>query len=66
MAGGVFEALAQDFRALLRIASGRNAEPTAAIIDSRTLRSNAGNRAACGIRRSQAKAWLQVPNAIGL
>jgi transposase len=39
LAAGVFEALAQDLRALLRVASGRAAEPTAAIIDSRTLRS---------------------------
>ena len=39
LAAGVFEALAQDLRALLRVASGRDAEPTAAIIDSRTLRS---------------------------
>jgi transposase len=35
----VFEALAQDLRAVLRLASGRNEEPSAAIIDSRTLRS---------------------------
>jgi transposase len=39
MAAGVFEALAQDLRAVLRLAAGRKEEPTAAIIDSRTLRS---------------------------
>jgi transposase len=39
LAAGVFKTLAEDLRALLRIASGRNAEPTAAIIASRTLRS---------------------------
>ena len=39
LAAGCFEALAQDLRALLRLASGRAEEPTAAIIDSRTLRS---------------------------
>jgi len=39
LAAGVFDALAQDLRALLRLASGRKEEPTAAIIDSRTLRS---------------------------
>jgi transposase len=39
IAAGCFEALAHDLRAMLRLASGRNAEPTAAIIDSRTLRS---------------------------
>jgi transposase len=39
LAAGVLDALAQDLRAVLRVASGRNAEPSAAIIDSRTLRS---------------------------
>jgi transposase len=39
LAAGVFEALAQDLRAVLRLAAGRNEEPSAAIIDSRTLRS---------------------------
>ena len=39
LAAGVFETLAQDLRVVLRLASGRGAEPTAAIIDSRTLRS---------------------------
>ena len=39
LAAGCFVTLAQDLRALLRLASGRAEEPTAAIIDSRTLRS---------------------------
>jgi transposase len=39
LAAGVFEALAQDLRAVLRLAADRNEEPSAAIIDSRTLRS---------------------------
>src|SRR5512136_654622 len=39
LAAGVFETLAQDLRAVLRLAAGRNEAPTAAIIDSRTLRS---------------------------
>ena len=47
MQAGCFEALAQDLRAVLRLAAGRPAEPTAAIIDSRTLRSTpeSGSRA---------------------
>ncbi len=47
LAAGVFEALAQDLRAVLRVAAGRNEEPSAAIIDSRTLRSTpeSGQRA---------------------
>jgi transposase len=39
LAAGVFETLSQDLRAVLRLAAGRHEEPTAAIIDSRTLRS---------------------------
>jgi len=39
LAAGCFETLAQNLRALLRLASGRNADPSAAIIDSRTRRS---------------------------
>ena len=47
LAAGCFEALAADLRAVLRLASGREAEPSAAIIDSRTLRSSpeSGERA---------------------
>ena len=47
MAAGVFEQMAQDLRALLRLAEGRAEEPTAAILDSRTLRSTpeSGGRA---------------------
>jgi transposase len=46
-AAGSFDNLAQDLRAVLRIAEGRAADPTAAIIDSRTLRSTpeSGTRA---------------------
>ena len=45
---GCFEMLAQDLRAVLRLALGRKAEPTAAVLDSRTLRSTpeSGHRAA--------------------
>ncbi|WP_152548778.1 transposase, partial [Kozakia baliensis] len=47
MEAGCFDALVSDLRAVLRIASGRRAEPTAAILDSRTLRSTpeSGSRA---------------------
>ena len=47
LAAGCFETLAQDLRAVLRLAAGRASEPTAAIIDSRTLRSTpeSGQRA---------------------
>ena len=47
LAAGCFEALADDLRAVLRLAAGRTAEPSAAILDSRTLRSTpeSGERA---------------------
>ena len=40
IAAGVFEAMVHDLRALLRLASGRTPDPSAAILDSRTLRSS--------------------------
>ncbi len=39
LAAGVFEAMVHDLRAVLRLAQGKEAEPTAAVMDSRTLRS---------------------------
>lgn len=42
---GCFEMLAHDLRAVLRLASGRSEEPTAAVLDSRTLRSTPESRA---------------------
>jgi transposase len=44
---GVFEAMVHDLRALLRLAEGRNEQPSAAIFDSRTLQSSpeSGQRA---------------------
>ena len=47
LAAGCLEALVDDLCAVLRLAAGRKAEPTAAIIDSRTLRSTpeSGERA---------------------
>jgi transposase len=48
LGAGCFEALAEDLRVILRLAAGRAEQPTAAIIDSRTLRSTpeSGARAA--------------------
>lgn len=39
LATGCFESLAQNLRLVVRMAAGRDADPTTAIIDSRTLRS---------------------------
>jgi transposase len=40
ISAGVFEAMVHDLRALLRLAKGRQEQPTAAILDSRTLQSS--------------------------
>src|SRR3954453_17164833 len=47
LCAGVFEEMVHDLRMLLRLASGRGPNPTAAILDSRTLRSSpeSGHRA---------------------
>jgi transposase len=47
MDAGCFEAIVHDLRALLRLAAGRDPDPTAAILDSRTLQSTpeSGGRA---------------------
>jgi transposase len=47
LAAGCFEAIADDLRAVLRGAAGRDPEPTAVILDGRTLRSTpeSGHRA---------------------
>ena len=47
LAAGCFEAIVHDLRAVLRFAAGRDPEPTAAILDSRTMQSTpeSGGRA---------------------
>jgi transposase len=47
LAAGCFEAIVHDLRAVLRFAEGREPEPTAAVLDSRTMRSTpeSGGRA---------------------
>jgi transposase len=61
---GCFEAIVDDLRALLRLAQGRNEEPSAAIFDSRTLQSSpeSGHRAGYdgAKRRKGSKVHLAV------
>src|ERR671917_1597783 len=45
---GCFEELAHDLRAVLRLAAGRGEEPSAAVLDSRTLRSTPESGARAG------------------
>ena len=60
----VFEALVHDLRELLRVAQGRNAQPTAAILDSRTLQSTPESGARAGYdggkRRKGSKTHMAV------
>ena len=64
LAAGCFEALVDDLRAVLRLAAWRRAEPSAAIIDSRTLRSTleSGERAGYdgGKRKKGSKIHMAV------
>src|SRR3954470_1380016 len=56
LAAGVFEAMVHDLRRLLRMAQGREPEPSAAILDGRTLQSSveSGSRAGWdGHKRAQ-------------
>jgi transposase len=48
LAAGCFEAIVHDLRAILRFAAGRDPEPTAAIFDSRTVRSTPESGARAG------------------
>jgi hypothetical protein len=48
LAADCFEALAKDLRAVPRFASGRKVQPSAAILDSRTLRSSPESGARAG------------------
>lgn len=61
---GVFEAMVSDLRAILRLATGREEQPSAAIFDSRTLQSSpeSGGRAAYdgAKRRKGSKVHLAV------
>jgi transposase len=45
---GVFEAMVHDLRLLLRLAEGRNEQPSAAIFDSRTLQGSPENGGRAG------------------
>ena len=58
LAAGVFEAMTQDLRRVLRSLEGRHEEPSAAIFDSRTLQSTpeSGKRAGYdGAKRRKAR-----------
>jgi len=64
LAAGVFEALANDLRAILRLAAGRKAEPSAVILDSRTLRSTPESGARAGYDGAKRKRGSKLHLAV--
>src|SRR6185437_10521770 len=64
MVVGCFETLAQDLRAVLRMACGRPADPTAAVIDSRTLQSTPESSARAGYDGAKRKRGSKVHMAV--
>lgn len=64
LAAGCFETLAQDLRAVLRLAAGRPADPSAAILDSRTLRSTPESGARAGYDGAKRKRGSKVHMAV--
>jgi transposase len=61
---GCFEVLAEDLRCLLRLAEGRNEQPTAAIIDSRSLRSTPESGARAGYDGAKRKKGSKLHLAV--
>ena len=64
LAAGCFEALAEDLRAVLRVAAGRKAQPSAAILDSRTLRSSPESGARAGYEGAKRKRGSKLHLAV--
>ena len=61
---GVFEAIVHDLRELLRLAHGRHAQPSAAILDSRTLQSSPESGARAGYDGAKRKRGSKVHMAV--
>lgn len=61
---GVFEALVHDLRALLRLAAGRKDQPSAAILDSRTLQSSPESGARAGYDGAKRRKGSKVHAAV--
>ena len=60
LSAGVFEAMVHDLRILLRLSEGRASEPTASILDSRTLRSTPESGARAGYDGAKRKRGSKV------
>jgi transposase len=64
LAAGVFEAMTQDLRRILRLLAGRDEEPSAAIFDSRTLRSTPESGKRAGYDGAKRKKGSKVHMAV--
>jgi transposase len=64
IAAGVFEAMAQDLRRILRLLAGRPEEPSAAVFDSRTLRSTPESGGRAGYDGAKRKRGSKVHMAV--
>jgi transposase len=61
---GVFEAIVEDLRAVLRVAQGRRLAPSAVILDSRTLQSSPESGHRAGYEGAKRKRGSKVPIAV--
>lgn len=61
---GVFEQVVEDLRAILRLATGRKADPSAAILDSRTLQSTPESGTRAGYDGAKRKKGSKVHMAV--
>jgi transposase len=64
VAAGVFEAVAHDLRMILRLVDEREAQPTAAILDSRTIQSTPESGARAGYDGAKRKKGSKVHIAV--
>jgi transposase len=64
LAAGVFEAMTQDLRRILRLLDGRHEEPSAAVFDSRTLHSTPESGARAGYDGAKRKNGSKVHMAV--
>ncbi len=64
LAAGCFEAIVHDLRAILRLAEGRRAQPSAAIFDSQTLQSTPESGARAGYDGAKRKKGAKIHAAV--
>ena len=64
LSAGVFEAMVHDLRILLRLSEGRASDPTAAILDSRTLRSTPESGSRGGYDGAKRKKGAKIHAAV--